>query len=199
VSRSFFRRRNIARRACPSQGIDEGAPDCTTQRHKTHIPESGEVHYRWHPLYGRKVLIRREAHRRGVTAAHCVFEEEPRRACLEIPKWMFDRARCSMMCLSDAPHVSWASLVEVHTLLDETARPREVENRRHFSETKEGAEGNGTCIPVDRVTSAVGVAARSPAMGDASPFHTCRSFSDNVEDAARVPDACECARRGGEL
>jgi hypothetical protein len=89
------------------------------------------VQYRWHPLYGRKVLIQSEANKCGLLRARCIVDGNSRHACIEIPRWMLDRVRCLAMRLEDAPQVSWQALGEVRAILgaaDGRAADRMVEH-----------------------------------------------------------------------
>jgi hypothetical protein len=133
-------------------------------------------------------------------ATRCLVGENTRHVCQEISKSLFNRVRCSVIYLGDASHVNRPSLVEVRALLDETACPREVENRRHLSGVKGGVDASMSFVQWDRATAAVRVAARSSAVGESSSPKPSGSHSGNGENAARVSDAPgrDNAERGGE-
>ena len=75
----------------------------------------------------------------------------------ELPSWMFDRAACSVMRLSDDARVSWSALVELRKLLDETAcraPSLAVEDHQHCSSKSEGgADEERTSTPRTGATS----------------------------------------------
>ena len=70
------------------------AARCTTSKHKTHKTDLAKVVYRWHPLYGRELLIHGERNRAGAIVLICAVADDERKAVLEIPAWMFDAATC---------------------------------------------------------------------------------------------------------
>jgi len=81
----------------PASGIpdsDEDALGYTTSKHKTHKTDLAKVVYRWHPLYGRELLIHGERNRAGAIVLICAVADDERKAVLEIPAWMFDAATC---------------------------------------------------------------------------------------------------------
>src|SRR5262249_46160607 len=80
-------------------------PCCTTARQKTHGTESREVHYPWHPWFGRQVLVVEEVKRSDRSVSRFQLEEDESGRSLELPRWMLDRAACSQMRTAIAPVV----------------------------------------------------------------------------------------------
>jgi hypothetical protein len=101
------------------------------------------VEYRWHPLFGKEVIVARAVtHRdRGPVTMYRLRPEDDRYA-REIPEWMLDATACSRMKETPTPRVAWAKLVELKALLARrlgAANGEEVEHRH--SETEGGADG----------------------------------------------------------
>ncbi len=110
------------------------APGCTTNIHKTHKTERQKVRYLWHPLYAHKMIIRHRRVRRGCPTAACVPEDDPKRASLEIPEWMFDRTQCSQMRFIARAQVCWMALADLSSLLEQaTCRIALVYGKRSAS------------------------------------------------------------------
>jgi hypothetical protein len=75
------------------------------------------VHYRWHPLYGKDVVVRgKKDGMRGVL--RCQVDDDDKRDNREVPVWMFDRVRCELAEITARPHVSWDALLDLRWLLD---------------------------------------------------------------------------------
>ena len=72
-----------------------------------------EVHYRWHPYFGRKVIIRRVAQR---ATGRFLSIMGPAGVVITIADWMLDPVVCAAM-LKGAPRVDPAALVELKRLL----------------------------------------------------------------------------------
>jgi len=81
--------------------------------HSAHIGQETEVHYRWHPLYGRRVKVR-DIEQRG--RGHVVHVESDPCVVKVIAAWMLDPAACSAMKLGE-PRVTVAALCDLHQLL----------------------------------------------------------------------------------
>jgi hypothetical protein len=88
---------------------------------KTHVTESREVLYPWHPWFGQMIYIHKAAEERGGRIFHCDLANRPNARCLAVPAWMFDRAVCLGVRQSDTPQVELAALVRLRRLLAEIA------------------------------------------------------------------------------
>jgi hypothetical protein len=74
----------------PSQVLGACGPRGASRQRNTHITESREVRYPWHPWHGRVAVIHESFTRNGLAVFRCSSEENPEARHLEIPKWMFD-------------------------------------------------------------------------------------------------------------
>ena len=80
---------------CGSRAPGAGVDGCTTEGSNTHKTETREIRYRWHPWYGRQVLVESIRHRRGVVVLNCRTDDDGVSPVLEVPEWMFDSRVCS--------------------------------------------------------------------------------------------------------
>ena len=84
-------------------------------RHSAHVGQELEIHYRWHPLFGRKVRYR-DSEQRG---RGCVVHvDDGSGAVTVVPAWMLDPVVCVSMKLGE-PRVAVSALRELHDLLVE--------------------------------------------------------------------------------
>ncbi|WP_178391874.1 hypothetical protein [Caballeronia sordidicola] len=81
--------------------------------HSAHIGQEVEVHYRWHPLFRRRVKVRDVEQRGGGRVVHIDAGDSEVRV---IAEWMLDAAACSALVLGE-PRVSVAALCNLHQLL----------------------------------------------------------------------------------
>ena len=81
--------------------------------HSAHIGQEVEIHYLWHPLYGRRVKVKDIERRGGGQVVH--VEADPG-VIRMIAGWMLDAAICSAMVLGE-PRVTVATLHNLHQLL----------------------------------------------------------------------------------
>ena len=81
--------------------------------HSAHVGQEVEVHYRWHPLYGRRVRQHYSELRAGGRVAH--VEAAPG-VVVVLAAWMLDAAACTGMKLG-APHLDVAALSDLRDLL----------------------------------------------------------------------------------
>ena len=83
--------------------------------HSAHIGQEVEVHYRWHPLYGRPV---RRGHSEQRVAGRFVYVEAAPGVVTVVAAWILDPVACAGMEVG-APRVAVSGLVELHRLLIE--------------------------------------------------------------------------------
>lgn len=83
--------------------------------HSAHIGQEVEVHYRWHPLHGRRVkLCGNEQHATGPV----VHVEVAPGVVTLLAAWMLDPLICAGMQIG-APRVAITALIDLHHLLVE--------------------------------------------------------------------------------
>src|SRR4030088_576125 len=83
--------------------------------HSAHIGPEVEVHYRWHPLYGRRVRQHRSEQR---LAGRYVYLEAAPGVVTVVAAWMLDPVACTAMSIG-APRVAVSALIDLHHLLIE--------------------------------------------------------------------------------
>jgi hypothetical protein len=148
--------------------------------HSAHIGQEIEVHYRWHPLYGRRVKVRDVEERSGGRVVH--VEAGPGIVRV-MAAWMLDRAVCSAMELGE-PRVTVAALCGLHRLLVD--RRLRAHSSDGFNIVRE--KRNGQAAKERSSTNAI-------ASGDAAPDeHEVRQrrTSGNERGAARKGDHASC-------
>lgn len=102
-----------------------GDPCCSARQLNTHITESREVRYPWHPWFGRCVVVYDRLINHGHAVCRCglALEEERRRRPIEIPTWMFEPLACSRLRVMATPMVGCDALLELKALLQAAHRP----------------------------------------------------------------------------
>ena len=90
----------------------------STQYHSS--SDSREVHYPWHPWYGRAVWIYEIRMGRAQAAARCGLEPTQCAKSLEVPLWMLEAVSCSTMCRAEDPRVDCTALQKLKTLLHDS-------------------------------------------------------------------------------
>jgi len=119
--------------------------------HSAHIGQEVEVHYRWHPFYGRRLRLQHSEQRASGRVIH--VEVAPGTVTV-LPDWMVDASVCAGMTLG-APRVSVDALRELRRLLLERGFRRSfcddspvVQENRNEQAEKEGAvAGTGRTAP----------------------------------------------------
>lgn len=106
----------------PAQNSCADVLGCTTKGSNTHITDSREVHYPWHPWYGRQVTVRGGRHRRGTVVVSCTTDDEHGFPVLEVPLWMFDSGVCSRLKGAATARVDCRALRAVKVLLASVSR-----------------------------------------------------------------------------
>jgi hypothetical protein len=98
-----------------------GLGDCvrrdTSQHHNTHIIESREVRYPWHPWYGQRVSIYARFVKGGVASFRCGLAESAGGRSTHLPQWMFDAVACCDSRLMPTPVVSCEALAALQELI----------------------------------------------------------------------------------
>ncbi|MER8633379.1 hypothetical protein NKH55_27060 [Mesorhizobium opportunistum] len=83
--------------------------------HSAHVGQEVEVHYRWHPYFGRRLRCENSEERANGRIIHLVVAPGH---VITAPAWMIDPVACAAMDLG-SPRVSLAALLELHKLLIE--------------------------------------------------------------------------------
>src|SRR5215831_15965794 len=108
-----------------TSGRDVVDDNYTTRRednaHSTEVGDEREVLYPWHPWAGCIVRVHEAVEKVDGAVLRCSLEGGSRERWLEVPAWMFDRARCLPMRIARDPHVAFAALVGLTELLAEAA------------------------------------------------------------------------------
>src|SRR3954453_20607268 len=81
--------------------------------HSAHIGHEVEVHYRWHPLYGRRLRVQHSEQRANGRVIH--VEVAPGIVTI-LPDWMIDASVCAGMALG-TPRLSMDALRDLRLLL----------------------------------------------------------------------------------
>ncbi len=102
---------------------------CTTEIHKTHKTDSGQVVYAWHPFYGQEVTIHGERNRRGTVVFACSIGDDPKTAPLEVPAWMLDATVCRVFRQGPSGRVTVDALRSLRRTLDTTANVIEAQHQ----------------------------------------------------------------------
>ena len=89
----------------------------TTRQLNTHNIESRDVHYPWHPWYGRRVWVYRISLGRVQPTARCDLEPTQCAKSLEVPLWMLEASSCSTLRPAEAPRVDCCALQTLTALL----------------------------------------------------------------------------------
>jgi hypothetical protein len=93
--------------------------------HSAHVGQELEVHYRYHPYFGRKVLVRRMEQR---ATGQFLSVQGPAGIVVSIAGWMLDPVICAGMTIG-APRVDLAALVELERAIDRYGQPRTLSER----------------------------------------------------------------------
>ena len=89
----------------PSPRTDGFCARAPSPAHSAHVGEEVEVHYRWHPLYGRRVRRQYSEQRADGQVVH--VEAAPG-VIIVLAAWMLDRAACADMVIG-APRAEVAA------------------------------------------------------------------------------------------
>src|ERR1700677_5114609 len=103
----------MPRSSCPTMSRKTPCARWPSRSHSAHIEQEVDVHYRWHPLYGRRLRVQHSEQRASGRVLH--VEVAPGTVTI-LPDWMVDASICAGMALG-APHISTDALSELHLLL----------------------------------------------------------------------------------
>jgi hypothetical protein len=116
--------------------------------HSAHVGSEVEIHYRWHPLHGRRV--RRHYSEQRVAGQFVHVEAEPG-IVIVVAAWMLDPVACAGMA-TGAPCVVVPALVDLHHLLIECGSRRSsqddptiVQEEHDVVPANTVATGHGPC------------------------------------------------------
>ncbi len=87
--------------------------------HSAHVGQELEVHYRWHPYFGRKVSVRRVEHR---ATGQFLKVKGPSGLVVSMAAWMLDPVICAGMTLG-AQQVDLLALSDLKRLVTVAAAP----------------------------------------------------------------------------
>ena len=93
--------------------------------HSAHVGQELEVHYRYHPYFGRKVLVRRVEQR---ATGQFLKVQGPAGIVVSIAGWMLDPVICAGMTMG-APRVDLAALIELKAPVDGRFQSRTLPKR----------------------------------------------------------------------
>src|SRR5262249_41229066 len=88
--------------------------------HSTHVPTHVTVHYRWHPLFGRRLRTRRRVGWPDGEHLDCELSDG---TIARIPLWMVDAVACATHSIGK-PEVSVLALMDLRQLLNALDRPQ---------------------------------------------------------------------------
>ena len=106
--------------AFDSRAPGAGAGDCTSQQQNTHIGESRDICYPWHPWSDRKVRVHATLVKLGQAVARCSLEDVQPFRIREVPLWMLDAAACCKIQACKCKVANVESLRELKALLQPT-------------------------------------------------------------------------------
>src|SRR5215472_3395176 len=100
----------------PARSQGASSPCRSEQTHTAQFSRSVVVHYRWHPLFGRSLLVKQL--RRGPAGSRSVVGLLPDNTWAMVPEWMTSREACAHCQLTEVPAVSLLALLELAAALD---------------------------------------------------------------------------------
>lgn len=185
--------RRVGDLARPSRAPDASGSEDRSRQPNTHSTELRELHYPWHPWFGRAVTVYEVLVKQGHSVSRCGLEEERNRLSLEVPTWMFEPAACSRLRVMAVPAVNCDALRALQTLLQTTARPDrgDVLEAQHRSLPVAGGADGPVRDPTETLTTH---AVSSPSLASVVSDVT---FRDPREDDPVAGAAAASARRPG--
>jgi len=149
------------------------------------------IHYRWHPLHGREVLVGVDDRYPG--AVRCFADGAFERFSL-VPVWMLDESRCARMELSTEARVAWQALAELKRLLDD-AQPAAALDERSLAGRDAGHET--TNPPSSAGTGISSSSAAGLEIAASGVPRGARAVAGAPDQARRAARPCGRTRRGG--
>jgi len=135
----------------------EAASGDTRSQSNTHIIESEEVRYPWHPWYGWRVWIHEDLDKNSEGIRRCRNENDLRARPLELPAWMFDEERCRCMQIGSVARVDWRALQRLKELLkqrkSQTDRDGIVESQHRLGGADAEASESLSTSPAGSISS----------------------------------------------
>ena len=186
------------RAASNSRYCYAGGVCCTSRKHNTHITESREVLYRWHPWFGRVAWIFNVVEKNGEIILRCALEPLEERARIsEMPQWMFDPVICRHIRYSVLPIVGCEALRELKRLLTDKSLAAKLDvvqaEHRPLSCTG-GADATRSESPSGRSTRSVSALPRDARVGASAGGSAAADSAPAGATAAATPT--RIARRG---
>ena len=150
---------------------------CTTESQNTHSTEEAVVRYRWHPWHELTVRVHATVVRRDKQVLRCTRVAERDVPTLEIPHWMFDRARCCAMRRSDNSAVSLSALETLQRLLLAAGGTtlRQDRDRLPSGDPDDEAPSSQADSPAEPVSRSTDGASMARALEQHTPLHTAAS------------------------
>jgi len=146
----------------------EGGAGCTSRKHNTHITESREVLYGWHPWFGRMAWIFNVVEKNGEIILRCALDPLETARVSEMPQWMFDPVACRHIRSSALPIVDSDALRELKRLLTDKSLASQLNvvqaEHRPLSCTG-GADATRSEHPSGRSTRSVSALPRDARVG----------------------------------
>ena len=181
-------------RTAPSAG-SPALGDCVLhdkrRQHETHITSIFEVVYPWHPWYGQRVGIS-QSRGKNLNVFRC---QGPQVHLLEIPQWMFDRARCCTMRLAPSSLVRVDALRQVqHLLRQSTGGAHLVQDQHRPSRKKGDADVEPAPLPEQQPTGPVFALPRPTDLAQPSCSGQAPSQRVTRASALRASHSTDCAR-----
>jgi hypothetical protein len=193
------RPRRSGRPAPAHRCLDGAAGSYTTQQHKTHNSDILEVCYLWHPWYGQNVHVFQSVTKGGQTVLRCALDASHRMR--EVPLWMFDRAACCTMRLTQMPWVGVEDLRQLQRLLlrGVVTSPGVIQDQHPSSQAKGDADATNTPIENTVPVRSVYSPAEQADLGQLAGSRDSRRDSATRRDAARARRSTTTSRtpKGG--
>ena len=112
------------RRVTDTRATNDAGADCTTRFKNAHGTVFRKLLYHWHPWFGMRVAIHEGIEKADGVVFRCTLSGSAADRWLEVPAWMFDRARRpEPPRLTASPFVSMDALSVLSDLLRQALKP----------------------------------------------------------------------------